>query len=78
MRLIRLLPALIVANALALFFLLGAKDLNADGGFWCEPEEGSEWCRCVEDGPWLPGGCWEYPAQIEVDCFRQHHCEEPN
>jgi hypothetical protein len=65
---------LIAANLLALCVLVGPQDAEARRGFWCDPSEGSEWCRCVEEGEWLPGGCWEFPYQIESNCINNGHC----
>ena len=79
----RSILGLVGANLLALGLLVSSQSAGAVENWFCcvdpDPEvceTVSEWCRCVDDQGIVPGGCWEYPSEIEVDCFRQHHCDE--
>lgn len=74
------ISVLAVANVLAFGAAATASNAGADlaesdgGSFeWCDADD-SNYCRCVDGGPFLPSGCWEFDGEVDVDCFRQNHC----
>lgn len=68
---------LLAANLVAFLLLAAAAQLDATvaaEGQWCDPAGESEWCMCYGGTIELPGGCWDWPWEVEVDCFNSSHC----